>query len=185
MFICPVRKITLFRKKMFIVSIAQKLTNGFNKWKKIWYTGKQSDYGTVRRASPSRTACIPIGLAGYGKTVRPWPLLYLSHFSALFMQLGTSTGKSPLDREQVCLLLAVKAVDFSSSVFLSCNTKPLHAVRPSGPHWVPLWNLGRGVTEHAGDHAICCAAWVMQPLSLTQESYVFCYHPWNSNKLTY
>lgn len=35
MFICPICKITLFRKKMFTVSILQKLTNGFTKWKRI------------------------------------------------------------------------------------------------------------------------------------------------------
>lgn len=75
------------------------------------------------------------------------------------------------------------------SVFLGCSTNLLHAEHPSGPPWMPPWDFGHRLwagkwPKNAGVHAICCATWLMGSLSLTQESYDFCHHPWNSKRLT-
>lgn len=46
------------------------------------------------------------------------------------------------DKEQACLLFAIKAEDSLSSVFLSCVVNPLHVYDPSVPMVSPVWDLG-------------------------------------------
>lgn len=80
-------------------------------------------------------------------------------------------------KEQACLLLSIKAVNSSSSIFFSCNTNPLRE-HPSWPYGVTSGGLeGKGnLCKYADSHAICC---VMNNifLPLTQESPGFCQHP--------
>lgn len=100
--LCSERKCSL---SLYLKNWQVDLTDG----QRFWYTRKQSKHGTIKRDSPSRTSCIPAHLARYSKTASPgysltWPFL------REFMQLGTLTGEPSLDKNQACLLLALKAV---------------------------------------------------------------------------
>lgn len=162
-----------------------------DKW--IYQMEKDSDtlenkaHGMLRRQSPWVSG-IPTHLAGYGRMVRSWPFRFLSHFSVFFKQLAALTG------EVTCLLwtknrlltACYKSSGFPSLVFLSCN-KP---TARSASIWATLSALmglqgKRNWLRYADAHTVCCALWVTESLSLTQESYVFRYYPQNSNRLTY
>ena len=101
------------------------------------------------------------------------------------MQLGSFTRESPLDKEPAGLPLTLKAVD----PYIQCPQPqhkptacgaPIQATRsaPMGL-WAGMW------WKNAGVQAICCATRLKGSLSLTQESYDFCHHPWNSKRLNW
>ena len=113
-------------------------------------------------------------LAGYSKNAQSRPRSTWA-ISGLWLPWATLRGEiSPLPGQRAGLfLLVVKAVNPPSSVFLCYNAiRCMFEHRGAWRAWVnwQTWSSGY------------CWLWVMQPLSLTQESCVFRQHVWNSSQ---
>lgn len=106
--------------------------------KRLQYAGGRSTCETVRRQS-SLGLSTATHLAGYGRTAGSWPLLYLTIYLCQ-VRCRVSSGQG-----QARFRPAITA--WTSQVFLSRDTNPLHAQHPCGSRWACPWHLSARGTD--------------------------------------
>lgn len=116
--------------------------------------------------------------ANYAKDVRLCPISELCLKQASNCEYWGSV--SYYNKEQACLLFAIKAVKSSSLVFLSYNTT--HCISRCHLGSLETWEQEESMWICWWSSCLLCCEYCC-PVSLTLESHVF-QHPWNSNKVT-
>lgn len=80
--------------------------------------------------------------------------------------------------EKKILICAIKEVLYSCKI--------PHTKAAASPHWVyHMETEDQGTRQENDIPATATAVWKNCPLSLSQESRVFCQHQWNYSELTY
>lgn len=120
----------------------------------------------------------PARLAEWAKSSWPWLPFHPGHFSGVFTHAITVRKEVMFIPKEVCSLLAIKAVDSSSSVnepCLQCKrtacTEPIWATS-----YLPCGTGGEGNwCKYGNIYTICCAR-SNSPSPLTHEPYILCWH---------